>query len=93
MLESIRILTVSVKSLDAPSLIQQFAFQLHSFVTQAHRFVERAILFQWVLQSAMTTVIGHVAAARMINIILFLLQYRFGRIALTFLIWLLRILV
>ena len=89
MLESIHLLIVSVKSLDAPSLIQQFALQLHRFITQAHRFVERAILFQWIIQKAMAMVIGHIAAARLIayaNITLFLLQYRLGRIALTLLV-------
>lgn len=96
MLETIRTLILSVKSLDASSLILQFALQLHYSATQARRFVERAILFQWIVQKAITMVIGHVAAARLIayaNITLFLVQYRLGRIALALLVWLLSLLI
>lgn len=96
MLQQVQVLIVSVKSLDAPSLIQQFALQLHGFSTQARGFVERAILFQWIIQKAMAMVMGNVAAARLIayaNITIFFLQYRLGRIALTLLIWLLGLLI
>ena len=90
MMERVGILMISVNSLDAPSLIRQLALQLRNIAGQALLAIKLAMLFQSIVQKAMATVVGHLAAARLIayaNIVLFALQYRLGRIFLGLCVW------